>query len=102
MQSARYILLVTRINGSAVTGDAEAYVRISLGGIASIILLSKIIDLLAKLNCFMQKQSADFSRLSLILDCIEKVLKENGSDWCLEVTSTVSLSLLPSGEERFS
>lgn len=78
------------------SGDAEAYglalVLSSFSGVASIILLSKVLDLLAKLNCFMQRQAADSSRLPLILDSIEKeltLLKEDGADWCSEVTSTV-------------
>ena len=45
---------------------AEAHGRAfgSYCGVASIIILSKVLDLLAKLNC-MQRQTADFSRLLL-------------------------------------
>ena len=60
-----------------------ALVLSSFGGVASIVLLSKVLDLVAKLNSFMQRQAADLSRLPLILDSIEKVLKllkENGAD----------------------
>lgn len=49
------------------SGDAEAYgvalVLSSLSGVACVFILSKVLDLLAKLNCFMQRQAADFSRL---------------------------------------
>ena len=61
------------------TGDAEAFglalVLSSFCGVSSIVLLSKVLDLVAKLNSFMQKQAADLSRLPLILDSIEKELK---------------------------
>ena len=44
------------------TGDAEAFglalVLSSFCGLASIVLLSKVLDLVAKLNSFMQKQSS--------------------------------------------
>ena len=78
------------------TGDAEAFglalVHSSFCGVTSIVLLSKVLDLIAKLNSFMQRQAADLSRLPLILDSIEKelkLLKEDGTDWCSEVTCTV-------------
>ena len=61
------------------TGDAEAFglalVLSSFCGLASIVLLSKVLYLVAKLNSFMQRQAADLSRLPLILDSIEKELK---------------------------
>ena len=44
----------------------------SFWDVASIILLSKVLDLLAKPNCSMQRQAADFSRLLLIFNSIEK------------------------------
>ena len=60
------------------TGDAEAFglalVLSSFCGVA--------LDLLTKLNSFMQRQAADLSRL-LIFDSIEKelkLLKEDGAD----------------------
>ena len=69
------------------TGDAEAFgpalVLRSFLCVASIVLLSKVLDLVVKLNSFMQRQAADLSRLPLILDSIEKRLKwlkEDGSD----------------------
>ena len=78
------------------SGDAEAYgvalVLSSFSGIACLIFLSKVLDLLAKLNCFMQRQAADFSRLPLMIDSIQKELKlliQDGACWCSEVTSTV-------------
>ena len=69
------------------TGDAEAFglalVFSSICDVASIVLLSKALDLLTKLNSFMQRQAADLSRLPLILNSIEKeqkLLKEDGAD----------------------
>ena len=46
-------------------GDVEAYglslALRSYGGVATIVLLSAVLDLLAKLNCFMQRKTTDFS-----------------------------------------
>jgi len=89
--------LITTLNQLYETfGDAEAYgialILSSFSGVASIILLSKVLDLLAKLNCFMQRQATDFSRLRLMIDIIMKELselKKDGADWCSEVTSNV-------------
>ena len=62
-----------------ISGDAESYglalVLSSFCDVASIVLLSKVVDLLAKLNYFMHKQAAKFSRKFLILDSIEEKLK---------------------------
>jgi len=78
------------------SGDAEAYglalVFSSFSGVASVILLSEVLDLLAKLNCFMQRKATDFSRLPIILDSIQAellCLKEEQAEWCSEVDSTV-------------
>jgi hydroxylamine reductase (hybrid-cluster protein) len=62
------------------SGDVEAY-GISLGlssisGVASIFLFSEVLKILAKLSGYMQRQTADFSRLSLILDSILKELEQ--------------------------
>ena len=78
--------MITTLNQLYETsGDAEAYgialVLSSFSGVASVILLSKVLDLLAKLNCFMQRQATDFKE--------RRQLKEDGADWCSEVTSTV-------------
>ena len=68
-------------------GDAEAFdlalVHSSFCCVACIVLLSKVLDLVAKLNSFMRRQAADLNRLPLILDSIEKelkLLKEDGAD----------------------
>ena len=53
------------------SGDAEAYrvqsILSSFTGVATIVLLCEILNLLATLNCFMQRKMADFSRLKIIL-----------------------------------
>ena len=79
------------------TGDAEAYglaiVLSSFSGIATIFLLSAVLDLLAKLNCFMQRKTTDFSRLPVILEAIItelKDLKGEGAEWCSLVETTIS------------
>ena len=67
-------LIINLDNLYEESGDAEAYglslVLSSFSGIASVFLLSAALDLLAKLNCFMQKKAADFSRLPIILEGI--------------------------------
>ena len=90
-------LIITLDNLYKESGDAEAYglslVLSSFSGIASIFLLSAAPDLLAKLNCFMQKKAADFSRLPIILEGIIselKHLKEDGAEWCSQVETTLS------------
>ena len=79
------------------SGDAEAYglslVLSSFSGIATIFLLPAVLNLLAKLNCFMQKKATDFSRLPVILDgvlCELKDLRKDGAEWCTQVTATIT------------
>ena len=67
------------------SGDAEVYgislVLNSSSGIASIFLfLSEVLDLLAGLSCYMQRQTANFSRLPLILESILEELDEPKED----------------------
>ena len=62
-------------------------------GIATIFLLSAVLNLLAKLNCFLQRKNADFSRLSIILDsalCELENLKKDGAEWCSQVELCIS------------
>ncbi len=71
-----------------------ALVLTSYPGEATIVLLSALLDLLAKLNCFMQRKVADFSKLPIILRSIVdeiKHLKDPGSEWCSIVESTVEM-----------
>ena len=45
-------------------------------------------NLLARLNCFLQRKNADFNRLSIILDsvlCESENLKKDGAEWCSQV-----------------
>lgn len=79
------------------SGDAEAYgvqsILSSFTGVVTIALLCEILNLLAILNCFMQRQMADFSRLKTILDSVLeqlKSLKLDGAEWCSEVEKTVA------------
>ena len=77
-------LIITLDNLYEGSGDAEAYglslVLSSFSAIATIFLLSAVLDLLARLNCFMQKKAADFSRLPIILEAIISELKELKKD----------------------
>ncbi len=90
-------LIITLDNLYESSGDAEAYglslVLSSYSGIATIFLLSAVLDLLAKLNCFMQKKATDFSRLPIMLDgvmCELKDLKKDGADWCNLVETAIA------------
>ncbi len=78
------------------SGDAEAYglalIFSSFSGVATVILLSEVLDLLARLNCFMQRRAADFSALQRMIENVTqelKLLKRSGAEWCSEVTSVV-------------
>ena len=89
-------LIITLQQLYQTSGDAEAYgislVLSSFSGVASIILLSEVLDLLAKLSCYMQRQTADFSRPPMILESILKELeqlKEDKAEWCSEVSTQV-------------
>ncbi len=61
-------------------GVAEAYsLCLALSsncGVATVHLLAEVLDLLAKLNSFMQGKTTDFSRLRRVLDSILSELKE--------------------------
>ena len=70
--------------------DAEAYgvqlLLTSFSGIASVVLLSEVLNTLAKFNCFMQRKTTDFSRLKMMLDTfVEHLtsLKLGNSERCL-------------------
>ena len=79
-------------------GDAEAYglasVLNSYSGVATNVLLSVVLDLLAKLNGFMQWKATDFSKLPIVLQSITeeiKHLKDEKAEWCTLVETTVEL-----------
>ncbi len=60
-------LILTLQDLYETSGDAEAFgiqkILSSFGGVAAVTLLGEMLNLLANLNCFMQKKTADFSRL---------------------------------------
>ena len=65
----------------------------SFGGVAAVILLGEILNLLASFNCFMQKKTADFSRLKIMLNSTLdqiKSLKADDASWCSEVDEVIS------------
>ena len=80
------------------SGDAEAYglalALSSYNEVATINLLSIVLDLLAKLNCFMQRKATDLSRLPIILKSIVselKHLKDAGAEWCSLVETSIAM-----------
>ena len=91
------VLIITLHNLYEDSGDAEAYglamVLSSYSAVATVILLSSTLDLLAKLNCFMQRKATDFSRLPIVLESILwelKTLKNDGAEWCSQVETTIA------------
>ena len=77
-------------------GDAEAFgvqsILSSFVGVATVIILGKILDLVATFNCFMQRKATDFSRLKDILHSTLdqlKAFKDDDADWSSEVETTV-------------
>ena len=80
------------------SGDAKAYGLSSLlstyTGVASVVFLSEVLDILAKMNVSMQRKLADFSNLPVLLKATTdqlEYLKEEESDWMSSVESKVSL-----------
>ena len=77
-------LIITLQSIYGECGDAEAYglslALRSYSGVATIVLLSAVLELLAKLNCFMQRKTTDFSRLPIVLDGILAELKHLKDD----------------------
>lgn len=78
------------------SGDAEAFglskLLSSFSGIASIVLLSEILDTLAHMNTSMQMKVDDFSKLPVILKATIdqlKHMKEDKCEWMSEVNETV-------------
>ena len=78
------------------SGDAEAYgIAVALSsysGVATIVFLSIVLDLLAKLNCSLQKKDTEFSRLPVILESILselKHMKDHDAEWCSLVERNV-------------
>ena len=73
-------LIVTLQQLYEVSGDAKAYglamVLSSFSSVATIFLLQSVLDLLAKLNCFMQRKATDFSKLPVILESIVSELNQ--------------------------
>ena len=80
------------------SGNAEAYGLSTLlatyTAVASVVFLSKVLDILARMNVTMQRKNADFSKLPVLLkvttDQLEH-LKEENSEWLTSVESEISL-----------
>ena len=56
--------------------------------------MSVVLDLLAKLNCSLQRKATDFSRLPVILESILselKHMKDHDAEWCSLVERNVSM-----------
>ena len=68
------------------SGDAEAFgLSTLLSGVASVMFLSEVLDIVARMNVAMQKKTADFSRLQVFLQSTVnelKNLKDEKADWC--------------------
>ena len=93
-------LIITLQHLYETSGDAEAYGLSTLlatyTGVASVVFLSEVLDILAKMNGSMQRKLADFSKLHVpvILKVTTdqlKHLKEEESEWLSSVESEISL-----------
>ena len=111
--------LITTLHQFEESGEAEAHgLALALGsysGVAIIVLLSVVLDLLAKLNFSLQRKAAGFSKLPTILKSITdeiEHLKDEDAEWCALVGETVnkldsdydttfSTSLAKYGKEEF-
>ena len=82
-----------------ISGDAEAYgigaLLATYTGVASIVFLSEVLDILARMNVSVQRKLLDLSRLPVLLkittDQLE-YLKDKISEWLGSVESEISLS----------
>ena len=90
--------IITLQQLSDTSGDAEAYdfsvLLASQIGVACVILLSEVLDIIAMLSTAMQMKIADFSKLSIHLNMvidIFKDLKKEDSNWLSDVQSALSL-----------
>ncbi len=87
-------LILTLQDLYEISGDAEAFgiqsILSSFGGVAAVVFLREILNLLASLNCYMQRKTADFSRLQIILESIIKSFKQEDASWCSEVGKATS------------
>ena len=79
------------------TGDAEAFglsvLLASFTGVASVIFLSEVLDILARMNATMQTKVADFSKLNILLQLTLdelRSLKNDKAEWCSSTESTIS------------
>lgn len=58
---------------------------------ATIILLSSVLDLFAKLNCFMQSKATDFSKLTILEGILSELKCHKNAEWCSLVETTVDM-----------
>ena len=91
-------LIITLQQLYETSGDAEAYgigaLLATYTGVASIVFLSEVLDILARMNVSMQRKLLDLSRLPVLLkittDQLEH-LKDERSEWLGSVESEISL-----------
>ena len=79
------------------TGDAEAFglstLLSSFTAVASVVFLSEVLDILARMNATMQRKVADFSKMQALLQFTLdelKSLKEEKAEWCSSTESTLA------------
>ena len=97
-------MIITLLSIYDESEDAEVYglalALTAYSGEATTVLLSAVLDLLAKLNYFMQRKTIDFSQLPIFLDGIlaeQNHLKDDIAEWCslvlAELTDVRDISL---------
>ena len=83
-------LIITLQQLYKTSGDSEAYSLSTLPatytGVASVMFLSEVLDILARMNASMQRKLADFSKLPVLLkvtiDQLEQLKKEKSERLC--------------------
>ena len=90
-------LIITLQQLYETSGDAEAYglsnILATYTGVASVVFLSEILDILARANASMQTKSADFSKFPIFLKVMTDQLehmKEETSEWLGTVETVIS------------
>lgn len=79
------------------TGDAEAFglstLLASFTGVTSVIFLSEVLDILARMNATMQRKVVDFSKLQVLLQLTLdelRSLKNEKAEWCSSAESIIA------------
>lgn len=85
-------LIITLQQLYETSGDAEAFSLSTL--LASTLILSGVLHILARMNATLQREKADFSKLQILLQLtFEELvsLKHEHAEWCSEIESWLEI-----------